>query len=164
MAVATEFNTAYTTKPAAQPGLSIGGHVDANLFLRDNSAAVTTTSNTTAIDVEGGSIGEVVVMMQTVTGTTPTVSAKVQASVDGGSTYFDLITLPTLDTNDGLINAPTTAKPVARLVYIPRPTGTNRLTKVRLAFTVTGTSPSFTGYWFLRDIGLGADNGLETLT
>ena len=156
MAVATEVTSVYAQTPATQPSRSSAGSIDRNLILRD-SAAVTADGNTTAIDVEGGSFAEWVVRIGAVTGTSPTNLVSLQVSKDGGSTSTTLITLPSLDTNDA-------NQTIARAVFLPRPTGTNKLLKVRTNVDVGGTTPSFTLVEFLRPMGFGDDGALSYTT
>jgi hypothetical protein len=156
MAVATEVTSVYAQTPASQPARGMAGSIDRNLILRE-SAAVTADGNTTAIDVEGGSMAEWAIRIGAVTGTSPTMTLWLQVSKDGGSTYTDLIGTPSLDTNDA-------NQPLARLVYLPRPTGTNKLLKVRTRADAGGTTPSFTLVEFLRPPGFGSDSGLEYTT
>jgi hypothetical protein len=155
MAVATEVSSTYAAKPATQPTPGNAGSMDSNLQLRA-PAAVTTTGNTTAIDVEGGSFAQWQVRIGAASGT-PSELLSLQVSKDGGSTYLTLITLPALDVNDA-------NQVIARPVYLPKPTGANRLLKVREAITVSGGTPSITLESYLRPLGYGSDGGMEYTT
>lgn len=155
MAAITNYSSAYTTNPSAQLTPMPGGHYDANLVL--HTAAVTATANSTAIDVEGGKFAEVMVQFTAVSGTSPTLDTVIQASPDGGTTYYGIGNFPQFNTAD---DDTSTARPV----WVPSPTGTNRTTKVRLAFTAGGTTPSFTGTWRMRDLGEGGNSALNNLT
>lgn len=155
MAVAAEISSTYANTPAVDLPESSLGTIDANLVLRA-SAAVTATGSTTAIDVEGGGPAEFVTVMGAVTGTTPTATFTLECSVDGGSTYKELVRhTPLTATHANAV--------IARRTWIPRPTGANRTTKVRVTSTIGGTTPSFTNFQFLRHLGQGDSKGLEYL-
>lgn len=158
MPAVTDYSSTYTSQTARKPMVApLGGHFDFNLLL-ENAVAITVDGQSTAIDVEGGSFAEWVIVIGAVTGTTPTLLLHLQASIDGGSNYFRIASSPSLDNNDANTQ-------LARPAYIPRPTaGTNRITKVRHDRDVGGTTPSFTITAFLRDLGVGMDGPLETLT
>lgn len=165
MAVATEVSSTYATGPGVKFNLAQGVSraIDSNLVI--TNGAITADGDSTAIDVEGGSIAEYVVIFTAVSGTSPTCSINLKCSIDGGSNYYTLMILPTLDDGD---EYSTTSDPregvLARLVYIPRGNSSNKLVKVKETFDVGGTTPSFTLKTFLSPLGYGADIGLEFLT
>ena len=120
---------------------------DTNLILQN--AAVTSNSNSTAINIAGGTFA-VVEVLSTVTPTDAdeTIAVKFQISLDGGTNYLDMFTFPTFSkaTNKG--NAGTH---IAMACYIPRSNanpdprdGTDTPVKARLNFVVAGTTPSYT--------------------
>ncbi len=108
---------------------------DVNLVL-DSGQTVTATSQTTAIDVEGGMYCDFRLFMGTCTGTTPTLDADLEVSIDGGSNYYKVGSIPKLDESDDDIV-------IARVAFIPKPASGQTVTKVRLNYTVGGTSPSY---------------------
>lgn len=118
---------------------------DVNLLLQNG--AVTTNSQSTAINVVGGEFA-VVHLLSTVTPTDAdeTIAVKFQVSLDGGSNYLDLLTFPTLSKAANKGNAGTE---IAMACYIPRANanpqarGTDTPVKARLSFTVGGTTPSY---------------------
>lgn len=111
--------------------------LDVNLQLLDGGDIVATgTSN--PVDVEGGFFAIIRAWLGTCAGTTTTLIATIQASIDGGSNYYNIGVLPTLDEADDDVV-------VARPVFIPKPTlsSTVKKTKVRISYVVTGTNPVF---------------------
>lgn len=162
MAVATEVSSAQLN-PALQPVKAMSGMMDALLVLRA-AAAVGANGNTTAIDVEGGFLAEFVCFVSAVSGTAPTLAETLMASVNGGSNYFAIS--PTLILATALLyDAPTdTLGWISRPVWIPRPTGTNKTTKLRVNSVSGGSAtPLVTVYEFIRPFGYGVDKGLEVL-
>lgn len=158
MAVADTTN-AYVRAPAKAPMQTAGGLFDSALLLLENTA-VTATGNGTAINVEGGSMAELVMFIGAVTGTSPTLTTVLAVSLDGGSNYFPIESISLSGTTEA-------NQVIARNVFIPKPTtttGSNVLPLVRLQHTAGGTSPSFTLTVFLRPQEDGSDKGLETLT
>lgn len=119
---------------------------DVNLLL--HNAAVSSDSQSTAISVVGGEFA-VVDVRSTVTPTDSdeTIDITIEASVDGGSSYFKIGAFPQFVKAANKGNAGTW---VAVPVYIPRAQanpdarGVNTATKLRLNFDVGGTTPSFT--------------------
>jgi hypothetical protein len=157
MPAATEITSTWLNTPATEPVPSPGGHFDINLQLA--AANLTATGQTTAIDVEGGVFAEMLMWPSAaITGTTPTFDTVIEASVDGGSTYKSIGKMPQVTGANLAVG-----KRIARPVFIPRPTGTNRFTKVRLNDTVAGTTPVFPRVAFLRDMGFGDDSALGVL-
>jgi hypothetical protein len=109
---------------------------DVDLIL-DNGQTLTATAQTTAIDVEGGMF----VMFRLFGGTfgnaTDTLDADLEVSVNGGSNYYKVGSLPQLDGADDDIE-------IARVAYIPVPDSGQTVTKVRLNYTIgNNDSPSF---------------------
>ncbi len=108
---------------------------DVNLVL-DSGQTLAATANTTAIDTEGGLFALFRLFGGTFGGTTPTLDIDLEVSTDGGSNYYKVGSMPQLDDGDDDIE-------IARVAYIPKLGSSQTVTKVRLAYTVTGTSPSF---------------------
>lgn len=110
---------------------------DINLQLLDGGDIVA-TGTSAVVDTEGGFFAVIRAWLGTCTGTTTTLIATIQASIDGGSNYYSIGVLPTLDDADDDIV-------VGRPVYIPKPTlsSTVTRTKVRISYAVTGTTPVF---------------------
>lgn len=106
---------------------------DINLRLA-NAADLTATGQQTAVDTEGGFFAIARLNNALITGTTPLFDFDIEASIDGGSTYFKIGSFPQLDGADDNIE-------IARPVYIPRPASGQTITKVRLQYTVSGTTP-----------------------
>lgn len=154
MAVASEI-TSVNLNPANQPARGFGGANDANLILA--SARAGATENTPAIDVEGGSFAEFW-FKASAWSTDRTLTLKLQYSRDGGSNYRDLITAGEIINAAADVNVP-----YAYPVYIPKPTGTNKVTKVRLATTLGGTTGAITYDAGLKPLPDGADLAMENL-
>lgn len=110
---------------------------DVNLRLANN-VTLTATGQQTAVDTEGGFRADVRLTGGLITGTTPLFDYDVEASIDGGSTYFKIGSFPQLDGADDNIE-------IARSVYVPKPAAGQTVTKVRLQYTVAGTTPSHAG-------------------
>lgn len=106
---------------------------DVNLVLRESADPLTTTGAGDAVDTEGGFRADVRCVGGTLSAT-QTHALVVQASIDGGSNYYDIGAFPSIDAADDDID-------IARSVYIPKPTlsATVTTTKVRIYDTVTGT-------------------------
>lgn len=156
---AYEYTGAYVLRPAS-PVLHMGNTAifDAELQLADGTA-VTADGQTTAIDVEGGSLASWVVQIGAVSGTTPTMIVSLQVSLDGGSSYYTIMQITSLTEADAL-------RTFRRNVYIPTPTTTtasNVRPLVRLDYDAGGTTPSFAITSFLAPPAEGADKGLEAL-
>ena len=100
---------------------------DSNLKFVIAAAGISATANGAAIDTEGGFRADVRFFLGAITGAW---AVKVQASIDNGTTYFDVCIFPALlpaDSNDI----------IARPLYIPRPKKAENPTKVRLVYTET---------------------------
>jgi len=108
---------------------------DVNLRLA-NAADITATGQQTAVDTEGGFRADVSLQTAAITGTTPTARFQVEASIDGCSTYFHIGEFPLLDGADDDIR-------IMRSVYVPKPASGQTVTKVRLAYIITGTTPVY---------------------
>lgn len=108
---------------------------DVNLIL-DSGSTITANGQTTAIDTEGGFYAIVRELFGAITGTSPTLDTDLEVSIDGGSNYFKVASIPQLVGTDDDIE-------IARVAYIPRPASGQTVTKVRLSDVVSGTSPSF---------------------
>lgn len=117
--------------------------------LRLHSGAVTATGNSTPIDIDGGTFGWVHLRFTAdASGTNPTLDAKLQVSVDGGTDYISIATFPQFVDSAGKGDSDTW---VALPVYIPRsdanpdPRGVNTQVKARMSFTIGGSAtPTFT--------------------
>lgn len=92
------------------------------------SAAITTTTTTAAFTPTAGSGYQVVIPVTAVSGTTPTLSVRIEESDDAGTNWYARYTFPTI-TATGIYRSP-----ILRL----------RGNRVRYVQTITGTSPSFT--------------------
>lgn len=112
---------------------------DALLKLYDGATSGTSEILTPPVDTEGGFRADVVMFIGAVTGTSPTLTARVQASIDGTS-YSDIAQFPTMT------GANSQNTKISRSVYIPHPAAGQAATKVRLSLTPGGTAP----VWNLR--------------
>jgi hypothetical protein len=92
------------------------------------SAAITTTTTTAAFTPTAGSGYQIVIPVTAVSGTTPTLSVRIEESDDAGTNWYARYTFPTI-TGTGIYRSP-----ILRL----------RGNRVRYVQTITGTSPSFT--------------------
>lgn len=92
------------------------------------SAAITTTTTTATITPTAGTSYQVVIPVTAVSGTTPTLSVRIEESDDAGTNWYERYTFPTITTT-GIYRSP-----ILRL----------RGNRVRYVQTVTGTTPSFT--------------------
>lgn len=140
------------------------GHVAADQFayngttwdrVRNNQATVTGDSGTKTVTFNGATQtnmnyrgGSVVIIVGTVSGTTPTMTVKMQASADGGTNWYDIpgaTTAALTATGTYVISCYPAATPVAgtattgsvAAVSQPMPR------TWRLVYTIGGTSPSF---------------------
>lgn len=112
------------------------------------NGTVSTTSTGDPIDVDGGTFGWVELRFTAdASGTSPTLDAEFQVSVDGGTDYISIARFPRFVDAANKGDAGTW---VALPVYIPRADanpqarGVNTKVKARLKFTAGGTSPVFT--------------------
>lgn len=143
--------------------------IDSALILRA-AGDITATETTTAIEVEGGSMADVVLTWTGNSGTSPTLDCELEVSVDGGSTYEDLIKFRQFDGNDDPVT-PRTRFVVRRPVWIPQSTeadtwaGALNRTLVRLKSTIGGSAtPTFTAFEAYLDLFSGGSNrGYEQL-
>ena len=109
---------------------------DVNLKLLDAATPITTSTNQTAKDTEGGFRADVRLYIGTITDADETLALHLDASTDGGSTYFQIASFPGIvATDDGL--------EIARAAYVPYPDPGQTVTKVRTRSVVAGTTPSF---------------------
>lgn len=92
------------------------------------SAAITTTTTTSAFTPGFGTAYQIVIPVTVATGTNPTLDVSVEESDDNGTNWFKVYDFPRITTT-GISRSP-------RLVL--------RGTRVRYVQTVTGTTPSFT--------------------
>jgi hypothetical protein len=92
------------------------------------SAAIATTTTTAAFTPTAGSGYQVVIPVTVVSGTTPTLSVRIEESDDAGTNWYARYTFPTI-TATGIYRSP-----ILRL----------RGNRVRYVQTITGTTPSFT--------------------
>ena len=92
------------------------------------SAAITTTTTTATIGPSAGNSYQVVIPVTAVSGTTPTLSVRIEESDDSGTNWYTRFTFTTI-TATGIYRSP-----ILKL----------RGNRVRYAQTVTGTTPSFT--------------------
>lgn len=128
-----------------------GTPIDNDVVLHD--ATITATGNGTAVTLDGPGPydGELHVKFGAVTGTTPTLDITLEASTDGGSTWFETGALRRFDSGD-TIPTDASAFQYSRPVFIPgvpRPSSPTWATnepaavQVRAVRTVAGTTPSF---------------------
>jgi len=112
--------------------------LDINLQLADAASPTTTTANGTAVNTEGGFYALVVFKFgDTITDANETWDFLVQASINNGSNYYQIGAMRQIvDGDEDLVKS--------IVVYVPRftPSATYVNTKVRLAWTAAGTSPS----------------------
>ncbi len=108
--------------------------LDTDLEL-DGGQTLDATATTTAIDVEGGFFATFRIWLGAITPNAASLVSLLQVSVNGGTNYFSVGSWPTIDGLDDNIN-------LARCAFIPKPKGTNKVTKVRMSYTVSGSSPS----------------------
>lgn len=110
---------------------------DVNLQLADAATPITATGSATAVDTEGGFYGIVKFECgDPITDANETFDFLVEASINGGSNYFQIGALRQIVDGDELL-----VKSI--VVYVPRfPPLTQTVTKVRLSYTVAGTTPS----------------------
>jgi hypothetical protein len=153
MAVAAEVSSAQLN-PVTHAGIGsgFGGHIDANLLLADNASY--TTAATTGIPVEPNKIAEFF-FLATITGDR-TATTNIQISRDGGSSYATYMTPRPIVIGD-------TGLPLAWVIWIPAPTGTNKYTYVRLNNTLGGTTGTITYTAGLRPLGHGRDRALANV-
>jgi hypothetical protein len=119
------------------------------------SAAYTTTTTTSAFSLKGqGDCYHVIIKNNTVTGTTPTLDAVLQTSVDGGTTYVNLPIRSTQCTAAGQIHWVFKMGLGGNEVALESPAADTggTLAKnclfdpnfMKIKFTIGGTNPSFT--------------------
>lgn len=93
-----------------------------------SSAAITSTTTTSAVTPTFGTAYQVNIPVTAVSGTSPTLDVAVEESTNNGTNWFKVYDFPRI-TATGIYNSP-----ILRL----------RGTRVRYVQTITGTSPSFT--------------------
>ena len=108
---------------------------DANLKL-DEDRSFSANVDATAIDVEGGMLAWVSMLLGTLSGAGAKMDAYVQASMDEGSNYYMIGKFQQiLDTHDNkFLRVP---------VYVPRPTTAGTKVKVRMHYVETTASAVF---------------------
>lgn len=113
--------------------------LDVNLQMVANANPITATGvQGTTLETEGGFLAWVHFLLGVITDSNETFNIDIEASRDGGSNYFPVLTMEQF-TNDE------ESKKISRPVYIPRPNKESsiRTTKVRVNCTaVGGTTPS----------------------
>jgi hypothetical protein len=110
---------------------------DENLILAASGTPLTTSGSSTAIDTEGGFFAIVRFIGGTITDADETFDVDIEASIDGGSNYYPIGSLPQIVGADDDIR-------IARPVYIPQfPPASQTATKVRLTWVAGGTTPSW---------------------
>lgn len=141
---------------------------DVNLQLAAAASPITSTTALAAKDTEGGFYALVRLFFGTITDADETMTLTVEASIDGGTDYFQIGVFP------GFVAADDNLE-IARPVYVPRPQGppdtgaVQTVTKVRLkASAIAGTTPSFPINAYLEPLVSlappgGDDNRSETL-
>jgi len=130
VALATQPVSGTVTATVAAATLGIGTATLSPIYQVTDvaSAAITTTTTTATLSPNTGNGYQVVIPVTAVSGTTPTLSVKIQESDDSGTNWYDRYTFPTI-TATGIYRSP-----ILRL----------RGTRIRYVQTITGTTPSFT--------------------
>ena len=106
---------------------------DVNLRLA-NLADLSATGQQTAVDTEGGFFAVARLTNAAITGTSPTFDFVIQVSIDGGANYFGVGAFPRLvGTHSSIV--------ISRPVFIPKPASGQIVAKVRLQYTIGGTTP-----------------------
>ena len=122
---------------------------DENLRLENKATPITATGNGTAVTTEGGFFAIVRVQGGTITDADEVFDLIVQAQVDG-TNWRNIGVFPQIVATDDDVD-------VARPVFVPSPTGTEIITKVRTDWVVAGTTPSLAADVFLEPmVSLGA--------
>ncbi len=103
--------------------------------------AKTATFNSEALDLKGHRRVHVVLDIGTVSGTSPTLDIKWQQTLDG-TTWIDHFPIKQGSETQAAFAQITATKEVSE--WFDNPIGADGSTKVRLVWTIGGTSPSFT--------------------
>lgn len=104
---------------------------DTNLQLASSKTHAAGTEYSDVVDTEGGFRADIEIQVGDITTTSDTVDIKVQASIDGGSNYFDIASFPQLnDAQDEELY-------IARPCFIPKPASGQTVTKVRYEIVVS---------------------------
>lgn len=136
--------------------------------LRLHSGAVSATATTTPIDIVGGEFAVVHFLFTAdASGGAETLDAIFQVSLDGGSTYLDLITFPQFS---GAANKGDDGSELAMVAYVPRADanpdarGVDTPVKARLSLTVgSGDTFTFDAYVnHLSSVAYGANAGFTS--
>lgn len=106
---------------------------DTNLLLVDDDDITATGNSATVKDTEGGFLAWASLLLGAISGTSITWDVYVQASPDGGSTYYMIGKFQQIDEDDDDLE-------LRVPVYVPRPESGQTVTKVRVKYTLVGTS------------------------
>jgi hypothetical protein len=113
---------------------------DVNLVLDDATVYAAGTTPSTAILTEGGKFALVHMRVTAISTTGDTLDTTIQASRDGGSTWFSIGQFPQIDeTEDGLF--------VSRPVYVPQPEAGQTRTQVRLNHIISAGGAATLSSW-----------------
>lgn len=114
---------------------------DVNLQLDSAAVHAAGTTQSTVVNTEGGKFAFVNLTLVDISTTSDTLDTTIQASIDGGSTWFSIGAFPQFnDAEDELLN-------ISRPVYVPQPAAGQTLTKVRLNHVVSaGGSATITAF------------------
>jgi len=104
---------------------------DLNLKLVEDGSITATGNSATTKDTEGGFLAWVTLLLGAISGTSITWDIYVQASPDGGSTYYMIGKFQQIDESDDelFLRIP---------VYVPRPESGQTVTTCRLKYTLAG--------------------------
>lgn len=131
---------------------------DVLLRLSDSATPITAAAAQVAVDTEGGFLCWVTFYLGVITDANETFNIDIEASRDGGSNYFPILTMEQF-TNDE------ESRMIRRPCYVPRPNKESNInvTKVRLNTTaVGGTTPSLPLTTYLDPmLSLGVEAGDE---
>lgn len=108
---------------------------DINLRLANKATPITATGFGAAVDTEGGFFARVSLAGGVITDADETFTCVVQASRDGGTNYRNIGAFPQIVATDDNVD-------IARPVWVPKVASGQTVTKVRLSWTVVGTTPS----------------------
>jgi hypothetical protein len=122
--------------------------VGSNLTTGDTGAK-TVTGNGATLTNAGNKGVQILIVMGVVSGTTPTFVGKIQGSVDGGTTFYDIPGAATASLtatgNFGIMAYPGTAVTAGTTVSGTTATANMGLPRTwRVVWTIGGTTPSFT--------------------
>jgi hypothetical protein len=123
-----------------------------------SGVAKAATFNSEALDPNGFDLIGLVVDINTVTGTSPTLDIKMQMSIDGGTTWLDTYPQGVDTETQWTLAQIQTAKETSAFIrnWFPVSGSSGVDPRVRFVFTIGGTNPSFTLtniYVVVKDLG-----------